>query len=164
MWWYLSLAGFTYLRTVSHGSGTIFPGLPTMAPEWQICAMVDIDGDGQNDLVLPNVRTGERRIWVLALQSGQLSVNRAIELPTFYAGWRFAGAGYFTLDGKPNLLLQNSLTVNACCGRWEWTAASCVRRVCPRCQWSGPLRAPRRIARLVPVCMISPATVRATSW
>jgi alpha-tubulin suppressor-like RCC1 family protein len=85
-------------------------GLPTMAPEWQICAMIDIDGDGQNDLVLQNAHTGERKIWVLALQSGQLSVSRTIALPTFYAGWRFAGAGYFTLDGKPNLLLQNSLT------------------------------------------------------
>lgn len=85
-------------------------GLPTLTPEWQICAMVDIDGDGQNDLVLQNGRTGERKIWVLALQSGQLSVSRTIDLPTFYAGWRFAGAGYFTTDGKPNLLLQNSLT------------------------------------------------------
>ncbi|MGC4071647.1 MAG: VCBS repeat-containing protein [Nibricoccus sp.] len=85
-------------------------GLPTMAPEWQISAVIDIDGDSQNDLVLQNVRTGERRVWVLALQSGQLSINRTIELPTFYAGWRFAGSGYYTTDGKPNLLLQNSLT------------------------------------------------------
>ncbi|MBI5426114.1 MAG: immunoglobulin domain-containing protein [Opitutae bacterium] len=85
-------------------------GLPTLAPEWQICAVIDIDSDGQNDLVLQNVRTGERKVWILALQSGQLSINRTIPLPTFYAGWRFAGGGFYTTDGKPNLLLQNSLT------------------------------------------------------
>jgi sugar lactone lactonase YvrE len=85
-------------------------GLPTMSSAWQICAVVDIDGDTQNDLVLQNVHTGERRVWVLALQSGQLSIDRTIELPTFYAGWRFAGGGYYTTDGKPNILLQNSLT------------------------------------------------------
>lgn len=85
-------------------------GLPTLAPEWQICAVIDIDGDDQNDLVLQNVRTGERKVWVIALQSGQASLSRTLELPTFYAGWRFAGAGFYTTDGKPNLILQNALT------------------------------------------------------
>lgn len=85
-------------------------GLPTLPSEWQICAVIDIDGDSQNDLVLQNVRTGERRIWALMVQSGQLSIDRTIDLPTFYAGWRFAGGGHYTVDGKPNLLLQNSLT------------------------------------------------------
>lgn len=85
-------------------------GLPTTTPEWQICALIDIDGDQQNDLVLQNVRTGERKVWVLAFQSGQPSISRTLDLPTFYAGWRFAGAGFYTTDGRPNLVLQNALT------------------------------------------------------
>lgn len=75
----------------------------------------------QSDLPLENGRTGGRVIWQMkgveiatSLSLPTLApawlVCAVIDLPTFYAGWRFAGAGFHTVDGRSNIVLQNSLS------------------------------------------------------
>jgi hypothetical protein len=60
----------------------------------------------QSDLLLENNVTGERVIW----QMNGASITTSAALPTFTAGWHFAGTGDFNGDGRADIVLQNTIS------------------------------------------------------
>jgi kumamolisin len=65
----------------------------------------DFNGDGFADLVLENIITGRRMVWLL--RDGVHFANLA--LPTIAPSWHIAGAGDFLGNGHSDLVLENSI-------------------------------------------------------
>jgi hypothetical protein len=66
----------------------------------------DFNGDGRNDLIWQNTRTGQRVIWYM---NGTAFAGTG-DFGTLDPAWRFAGTGDFNGDGKPDMVLQNIAT------------------------------------------------------
>ncbi|MBV8225355.1 MAG: hypothetical protein JO232_09225, partial [Verrucomicrobia bacterium] len=72
----------------------------------------DFNGDGQADLVLENLVTGQRAIWLL--KNGLYSSG--YYLPSVPAQWHIAGVGDFLGNGQADLVWENEAT--GTCGIW----------------------------------------------
>ena len=76
---------------------------------WHIVGTADFDGDGQPDILLENVTTGSRRLWIMGGPNSQ-SVTQVIDLGILDPVWHITGTADFNGDGKPDILLENSST------------------------------------------------------
>ncbi|MEO6874813.1 MAG: FG-GAP-like repeat-containing protein [Opitutaceae bacterium] len=66
----------------------------------------DLNGDGKSDLVLTNVTTGERAVW---LMNGP-SIASGTSLGILATNYIFSASGDFNGDGKSDLFLTNTTT------------------------------------------------------
>ena len=94
----------TYLVTIAaaNAGGTASTTLSisvTQAPQDSLLSGT------QSDLLLENIATGERVIW----QMNGGNIAGSANLPTFTAGWHFAGTGDFNGDGRSDIVLQNTM-------------------------------------------------------
>jgi PKD repeat protein len=82
--------------------------LPTLPTSWLICGATDFSGDGRADIVLQNTESGERVIWIM---NASMGIAQSANLPgSSYDGLRIAGVGRLTVDSRPNIILQNTIT------------------------------------------------------
>ncbi|MGD0075341.1 MAG: SBBP repeat-containing protein [Candidatus Binataceae bacterium] len=92
-----------YVNGINLVSGFVFA---TIAPEWQIAAVADINGDGQPDLIWQDTTTGDRAVWYMnnfTITSAEVFANVAPE-------WQIVGVGDFNGDGHPDLIWQDTTT------------------------------------------------------
>jgi len=76
---------------------------------WRIEAVMDIDSDGDGDLIWRHATTGDLAVWVMngrtLVDSWALSPGRVADL-----NWRIVGSGDFNGDGKPDLFWHHNTT------------------------------------------------------
>ena len=84
---------------------------PSTMTDWRVAGAADFDLDGNTDLVLQNVSTGQATIWYLA--GGQLSGRWAWLVPGAIPEWAIAGVADLDGDTHPDLVLQNDATRQA---------------------------------------------------
>lgn len=77
--------------------------------EWDIAASADLNGDGSEDLIWQNRKTGERGVWLMngLAFSGQYVLLHPQTIPP---EWHIAAAADMNGDGKPDLIWQNLRT------------------------------------------------------
>src|SRR5579871_1651171 len=75
------------------------------APNWNVVAAADMNGDGQPDLILQNTVTGQVSIWFM--NTGGLSFSSAPVIATAAPGWQLVATGDVNQDGVTDLLFQN---------------------------------------------------------
>jgi len=63
----------------------------------------DFDGDGQADILLENVSSGDHKIWIMNGAVPAASLN----LPVIVLDWRIVGTGDFNGDGQTDILWEN---------------------------------------------------------
>jgi hypothetical protein len=93
-------------------------GYTVLPVEWAIAGSGDFDLDGKVDILLRNSRTGETLFWLMDGTNYKGWSGLGVLLnPTGYTvlpvEWRIAGTGDFDLDGKADMILQNSRTGEA---------------------------------------------------
>ncbi|MDX2232015.1 MAG: DUF4347 domain-containing protein [Leptolyngbyaceae cyanobacterium bins.349] len=91
-----TLTGYTEVTSVPAASG------------WGVAGMGDFTGDSLNDIVWRNEWTGQNAIWTM----NGTTVTGYTEIASVpgSSGWRIAGVGDYTQDGKADLLWQNDWT------------------------------------------------------
>ena len=97
----------------SHISSAYLPSLPA---NWSVATTADLNGDGKPDIVLENVASGQRAVW---LMSG-VTRTSSVYLPAAPASWKIVGRGDFNGDGKTDLVFQNFATQRAAVWYSEW--------------------------------------------
>jgi len=97
------------------------------APVWRVAATADLDGDGNDDLVLQNSSTGAVRAW---LMDGNSHIRRTITLCAGgNGGWKVVGAADIDRNGIDEIVLQNasSTAIRA----WRMDGHCHVSGTCP---------------------------------
>ncbi len=82
-------SGSKVLWTMNAGAVQSATSLGSLAAEWKLSTATDINGDGYNDILLENVSTGARAIW---LEDGGASVKAAPLLTVLDPAWHLAGS------------------------------------------------------------------------
>ncbi len=74
---------------------------------WQLQTTGDLNGDGQDDVLLRNFAAGLNLVWYMAPGGGSIQseaiIGRTVEDPA----WEISGTGDFNNDGKVDILLRN---------------------------------------------------------
>ena len=92
--------------------GTSFAGVassvaPNPGAAWKAVGTGDFNDDGDSDIVLRNMTTGQVSIWEMngnqLKGGGPVSANPGL-------GWKLVGSGDFNSDGHSDLLWQNTST------------------------------------------------------
>ena len=82
----------------------------------QIAGVGDFNKDLQSDVVMQNMATGERQIWLLNPASGnQVTAKSSVSLGIVDPSWKIAAVGEFNNDGHTDLVWQNT---NGICVIW----------------------------------------------
>jgi len=63
----------------------------------------DFDGDGQADILLENVSSGDHGLWIM----NGVAPAAWVSLPAIALNWRIAGRGDFNGDGQTDILWEN---------------------------------------------------------
>jgi len=84
------------------------PIIYTAAPNWNVVAAADMNGDGQPDLILQNAVTNQISIWFM--NAGGLSFSSTPVIGASAPGWKVVTTADMNRDGVPDLLLQNQST------------------------------------------------------
>ncbi|MGI0485734.1 FG-GAP-like repeat-containing protein [Pantanalinema rosaneae CENA516] len=92
-------------NTTLVGSSLAGPNL--VSTDWQIIDVADFDGDGQDDYLWRNNRTGVNGVWRMTSNGSLLGT---FSLPTISNTWTLAGAADFSGDGILDLVWRNSST------------------------------------------------------
>lgn len=101
--WYMSGTA-----VVNGAYATMRDGSIATLPEgWEVAGAADIDGDGNVDIVLQNVTTGQVAVWFM---NNNLVTAGALASETLPPGWQIAGNGDYNGDGITDLVLQNPST------------------------------------------------------
>lgn len=75
------------------------------SPDWRVAGTDDFDGDGEQDLMLWNARTGELEFWLLdgvERRGEPVPLSGAPPLP-----WRPAATADFDADARPDIVFHN---------------------------------------------------------
>jgi hypothetical protein len=99
----------TYLKgSTPIGGAYLSPQRPPSLA-WRVGGVADMDGDGQPDIVMNNISTGELMV---AIMKGNTAVRSAAITParTTDTSWRLVGAADYNNDGKPDLFFENATT------------------------------------------------------
>lgn len=78
-----------------------------IATSWKIVSVVDLNQDGQSDLVWQNSQTGDVSYW---LMNGVRQVDTGQIARTIPLAWKIVGTGDFNNDGKTDFVWQNMQT------------------------------------------------------
>jgi hypothetical protein len=84
------------------------PIIYTAAPQWQLVAAADMNGDGEPDLIFENSVTNQISIWFM--NPGGTTFSSAPIVAAAASGWKIAATGDINQDGMTDLLLQNRNT------------------------------------------------------
>lgn len=80
--------------------------LPREHPDWEMVGGGDFDGDGMDDIVFQNLRTGQRGLWKLRQRQWTAWLPFSNEDTT----WHMVSASDFTGDRNPDILFENQTT------------------------------------------------------
>lgn len=114
--WRLFNGAIMAWRTNANLSTTpvMFGNAPWLPPVWKVGAILDLNGDGTDDVLWHNTQTGQVNAWLVqnfARASGGIVSN---SVPSW---WSVIGTADLNQDGKADLIWRNGLTgqVNAWC-------------------------------------------------
>jgi hypothetical protein len=107
-------------------------------PQWRVAGVGDFNGDGWQDILVQDTRTGRLKLWQMT-GGERPSLNQALDLAARVpAGWRLAAVADYNGDGTPDLLLQNRQTAQVVV--WEMQDGSVIGHVrLPRADVQGTL-------------------------
>ncbi|MCK1667753.1 FG-GAP-like repeat-containing protein [Bradyrhizobium sp. 153] len=92
-----------------NGTGVLAnPQVGTIAAGFHFASTGDFNGDGKTDLLMLNDTTHALQVWLM--DGTQVTSQTTIGSISAFAGWRLAGVGDFSGDGKSDLLLLNDVT------------------------------------------------------
>ena len=94
-----------YMNGVAKIGETVVQGAPIA---WRVAATADIDGDGDSDIIWRHPATGQLTAWFV--QNGQVSGGGALVPGSVDMNWQIAGAYDMNLDGRSDLVWQNTST------------------------------------------------------
>ena len=99
--WYMSGTNLVSAASVS-------PGGPS-DPNWHVVGIADFNADGRPDILFQHSVTGMLFVWFM---NGSTMYSTGMFTPTgpVDPAWKVAAIGDFNGDGKPDILLQNSVT------------------------------------------------------
>ena len=81
--------------------------LGSLDPAWHIVGTADFNGDGKPDILLENVSSGQRVLWLMGGPNNAY-VTQGLDLGSLDPSWHIVGTADFNGDGKPDILLENS--------------------------------------------------------
>jgi len=87
-------------------SGTAIVRGPAVTAGWQVAGVADFNGDGSQDLLIVNTKTGATAIWLL----NGASVVQKIRGPKLPLGFSVVAIDDFNGDAKPDVLIWNATT------------------------------------------------------
>jgi hypothetical protein len=92
---------FTVLQSAS-----LLAASPRAETAAQDSRLADFNGDGSSDIIVQNLTTGERAVWLMSgtMYSGLRTISRE------HPDWEIAGYGDFNQDRRPDLLWENRTT------------------------------------------------------
>jgi len=76
---------------------------------WHIVGTADFNGDGKPDILLENSASGQRVLWLMGGPNSEF-VTLGLDLGFLDPTWRIVGLADFNGDGKPDVLLENTVT------------------------------------------------------
>ena len=82
--------------------------------EWEFVGSPDLNDDGIPDLLIQNKLDGRIYYWTLGGTNGTTIVGYGFLFSAPLAEWKVVGTADFDLDGKPDLVVQNSRTGAFC--------------------------------------------------
>ncbi|MDA1275408.1 MAG: VCBS repeat-containing protein [Verrucomicrobia bacterium] len=88
-------------------AGTMLTPTTTGDRNWRVVGAADMDGDTQVDLVFQNAANGMLAAWLMDGMTLRQPVLLNPATPG-ESGWRVVGTGDFDIDGKADLVFQNS--------------------------------------------------------
>ncbi len=81
----------------------------TALPNWDLCAIADLNGDGVPDLVFQNTQNFQVSVWFMGGPGGNTILSSLIVYDAV-PNWRVAAAADLNGDGVPDLILENAVT------------------------------------------------------
>jgi len=78
-------------------------------PVWHIVGSADFDGDGKPDILLENKVNGQRVLWLMGGPNNTY-VILGLDLGLLDPTWHIVGIADFNRDGRPDILLENSVS------------------------------------------------------
>ena len=81
--------------------------LGSLDPAWHIVGTADFNGDGKPDILLENVSSGQRVLWLMG-GPNDAYVIQGLDLGSLDPVWHIVGTADFNGDGKPDILLENT--------------------------------------------------------
>jgi hypothetical protein len=97
--------------------------LPSVAPDWNVIAFGDINGDGVNDVVWMQPSTGQVAIWLVSSPSTVITATYPARLGAS-THLVLAGAGDIDGNGRAELLWRDSVTGELLV--WDLSAAGVI--------------------------------------
>ncbi|MEO6924109.1 MAG: VCBS repeat-containing protein, partial [Bryocella sp.] len=83
--------------------------LGVLDPTWHIVGLADFNQDGAPDILLENVSSGQRVLWLMGGPNNAY-VTQGLDLGSLDPAWHIAGTADFNGDGRPDILLENTLS------------------------------------------------------
>jgi len=101
--WFMEEDGVT-LQT----SKSLEPG--TVAPQWQIAAAADLNGDSRTELIWQHSSSGRRVVWFMAEDGVTLERSEPLGPGTVAPAWQIAAAADINSNGRAELIWQHTST------------------------------------------------------
>jgi hypothetical protein len=78
--------------------------LPTMAPDWELRTLADVDNNGTSDLIWQHKSSGQVSLWLME-ETNRLN---SVTLPGLNAAWKMVAAADFDGDGQVDIFWRHS--------------------------------------------------------